>query len=86
MTQTEIRISLDIHQMDSQTTLELRHFDSSKILKISLTDNGLPYEISEECRAIFVASKADETYIINECSIEDNVICYPVTTQTDMGR
>lgn len=82
MTQTEIRISLDIHQMDSQTTLELRHFDSSKILKISLTDNGLPYEISEECRAIFVASKADETYIINECSIEDNVISYPVTTQT----
>ncbi|MBR6651078.1 MAG: hypothetical protein IKL36_06670 [Clostridia bacterium] len=82
MTQPEIRISLDIHEVESQTTLEIKHFDSSKILKISLTDNGLPYEISEECRAILVASKADGTYIINECSIEDNLICYPVTTQT----
>ncbi len=82
MTQPEIRISLDIHEMESQATIELKHFDSTKTLKISLTDNGLPYEISEECRAIFVARKADDTYIINECAIEDNLICYPVTSQT----
>lgn len=82
MTQPEIRISLDIHQVESQTTIELSHLDSSKTLKISLTDNGLPYSISDECRAIFVASKADGTYIINECAIEDDVISYDITTQT----
>ena len=82
MTQPEIRISLDIHRVDSQATLELSHFDSSKTLKISLTDNGLPYSISEECRAIFVASKADGTYIINECAVEDDVIIYDITAQT----
>ncbi len=82
MTQPEIRISLDIHEVESQEALELKHLDSSKILKISLTDNGLPYEISEECRAIFIAKKADETYIINECFIEDNMIIYDITAQT----
>ncbi len=82
MTHPELFISLDVNEIASQTALEIKHLDTSKALKVALMDNGVPYLISDSSRAIFVASKPDGTFIINECSIEDNFIFYNVTSQT----
>lgn len=76
------KISLDIQDHSSNVLLRAKKGDTGRTLFITLTDGRNPYAISEECRAVFTAKKADGKTLFNECSIIDHVIVYEFTPQT----
>ena len=59
--------------------------DSKRRLCINLVEKGRPYEISEECYAVFAAKKPDGKFIYNNCVIENNKIIYEITEQTTIA-
>lgn len=83
MNATIHRISLDIHEPHSCVCLYVKREDqNSRIIYISLTEGGFPYHISDECYAVFAATKPDGNIIYNECTIDDDRIIYELTPQT----
>lgn len=82
MNSTVFRISLDIHEVNSQVTLRVKKGDSARQILIALTEGGRPYKISEDCMAVFTAKKPDETILYNGCEIQGNRILYAMTPQT----
>lgn len=75
-------ISIDISQSNSPVCLQCKQDDTGRILRISLSDCGYPYEITEDCYAVFSAVKADGKILYNPCQIVDGVILYEFTQQT----
>lgn len=82
MNYSKYRISLDIHDTNSQAMLNVKKDDNARKIFFSLTDGGRPYKIAEGCTAIFRAKKPDGTILYNNCTINDNVIEYTLTSQT----
>ena len=82
MKDSHYRVSLDIQRTQSQVSLHIKQGDSSRKVFISLCEGGNPYQIEEDCYAVFSAKKPDKTKIENRCIIEDNTIIYDVTEQT----
>ena len=82
MTNSFYKISLDIHDHGSHVSLKAKKGDTGRLLYITLMDGGKPYVITNECRAVFTAKKADGNILYNECSILGNTICYAFTPQT----
>lgn len=76
------RISLDIHKVGSQAVLNVKKGDTARSICITLMENGKPYEIFENCSAVFSAKKPDGNYILNDCIIQDNKLVYNFTPQT----
>lgn len=82
MKDSHYRISLDIHSTQSQVSLPVKQGDTSRKVFISLCEGGKPYQIEEDCYAVFSAKKPDGTLIENYCIIAGNVIEYTFTEQT----
>ena len=83
MNSSNYRFTLDIHSRQSQVSLPVLLNDTGRTLYISLSDGGEAYTIADGCRAVFVAKKADNTTLTNDCIIENNVtIRYDFTEQT----
>lgn len=82
MNYSKYRISLDIHDTNSQAMLNVKKDDTARKIYFSLTDGGRPYQIAEGCTAVFRAKKPDGTILYNNCTINDNVIDYTLTQQT----
>lgn len=76
------RISLDIHKVGSQAVLNVKKGDTARSICVTLTENGRPYEIVENCSAVFSAKKPDGNFILNDCVIQGNEIVYDFTPQT----
>lgn len=76
------RISLDIHDAHSSVCLDMKKNDTGRRISITLTDGGFPYQISEECYAVFTATKPDGNILFHECEIQRNTIFYDVRPQT----
>lgn len=76
------RISLDVHDAHSSVCLDMMQQDTARQISITLTDGGFPYRISEECYAVFTATKPDGHKLRHPCSIRDNTIQYIVRPQT----
>ena len=77
------RFSLDIHEPHSSVRLDVKRGDTnSRTLLITLSESGLPYQITPECYAVFTATKPDGNIVFNHCTIEDNTIIYILTPQT----
>lgn len=76
------RISLDIHDISSRETVNVKRGDTGRAIHIALADGGKPYRISADCYAVFNGKKPDGTVVLNSCTIENNVIIYPLTEQT----
>lgn len=76
------RISLDVHDITSQAQLTARRWETGRTLVATLTENGEPYQIAENCVAEFVARKPDGSILKNQCTIEDNQIIYNLTMRS----
>ena len=82
MIYAEHKITLDVNKPASQATISVKKGDNARRLLVNLSESGSPYYISEDCYAVIAATKPDGYVIFNNCSIEDNVICYYFTPQT----
>jgi hypothetical protein len=82
VTNSYYKISLDIQDHSSNVLVRTKKGDTGRMLLITLTDGRNPYAITEECRAVFAAKKADGNILYNACSIVGNVIAYEFTAQT----
>ena len=82
MNYSTYRASLDIHAAGSQAVLHAKQGDTKRRIFLTLTEDGKPYLIGSDCRAVFTAKKPDGNKIFNDCTIEGNIICYTFTAQT----
>lgn len=82
MTNSYYKISLDIHDHGSHVLLKAKKGDTGRLLYITFMDGRNPYVITNECRAVFTAKKADGKILFNDCSIIGNAITYAFTPQT----
>ena len=82
MTNSYYKISLDIHDHGSHVSLKAKKGDTGRLLYITLMDGRSPYVITNDCRAVFTAKKADGNILYNDCNIIGNVITYAFTPQT----
>lgn len=83
MNHTKYRFNLDMQSHISQISLPMRQNDTGIVLRINLTDGGIPYTIKDGCMAWFFGRKTDGNTLIYPCSIENNTtICFEVTQQT----
>ena len=76
------RIFLDMHTVSPQVSLRVKKADTGRKIYISLREGGRPYQIADDCHAVFSALKPDGNYLYNACQIESNVIVYTFTDQT----
>ena len=77
------RVSLDMFDALSQTTIKAKKCDSACQIHITLTEHGKIYNISEGSSATFNAKKTDGTFVYDKCSIEGNTIVYDFRTSID---
>ena len=82
MKESIYRISLDIQTAYANVALDAKRADTGRMIHITLTDGGFPYQISPECYAVFTATKPDGNKVFNHCTIEGNTIIYKITPQT----
>ena len=82
MNYSTYRASLDIHASGSQAVLHAKKGETKRRIFVTLTEDGKPYLIGSDCRAVFTAKKPDGNKIFNDCTIEGNIICYTFTAQT----
>ncbi len=79
------RFSLEMTVRHSQAEIHIKKGDTKNKLLISLTENGQPYEITENLRAVFVGKKPDGKIVFNDCNIVGNTIEYTITAQTSVA-
>ena len=82
MNDSVFKFSLDIHQTRVQTFFNVMRGDTKRRLEVILTEKGEPYEITDDCYAVFSAKKADGHVVFNDCTIKDSTIFYTLTPQT----
>lgn len=82
MNTADFFLSLDIHESSAQAALRVKKGDTARRLLITLTENGKPYEITKDCKAVFTARKPDGNLLYNACTVQGNRIIYALTAQT----
>lgn len=82
MTDSCIRLSLDLQQTNMNITVRAKRGDTGRVLRIALADDGVPYTVGEDCYAVFTGKKPDKTVLYSRCSLENNEILYTFTEQT----
>ena len=83
-----IRMTLDLRQDNMSQTVKVKRSDTGRVLRISLADDGAPYQIEPDCFVVFTAKKPDKTVLFNDCTVENNEVIYEFTEQTtaSVGR
>ena len=82
MNYANYKIFLDMHDISAQTSLAAKQGDTGRKIFATLTERGVPFIIGENCTAVFTAKKPDGNIVFNNCTIENNIICYTFTPQT----
>lgn len=77
-----IRMTLDLRQDNMSQTVKVKRSDTGRVLRISLADDGAPYQIEPDCFVVFTAKKPDKTVLFNDCRVENNEVVYKFTEQT----
>jgi hypothetical protein len=76
------KITLDVHNVAAPVFVRLKKKDSARRILVYLTEKSQPYQITEDCYAVFTAKKPDGKVIFNDCTIDGNTIIYKITDQT----
>ena len=79
LSQSVIRIVLDVREVESQVMFTVTQSDTVRKLIVNLCDKGKPYVIGPGCYAIFSAVTSKGTGIARSCKIEGNEIIYELT-------
>ena len=82
MNYSTYRLSLNLHDTSSYKTVYCKKGDTARQIAITLNENGAPYILSQDCSAVFVATKPDKNKLYLVCEIKSNVIYYKFTEQT----
>ena len=77
-----IRMTLDLSRNNVNTIVRVKRSDTGRVLRIALTDDGVPYTIEPDCFVVFTAKKPDATVLYNRCEVESNEVVYEFTEQT----
>ena len=81
MNHSTYRISLDIHDICAPAALYLKSEDTNRQIRATLMEKGVPYEITNDCSASFIAKLPDGTVVKDGCTIEGNTIIYNMSDQ-----
>lgn len=76
------RITLDLQHASTPMFVSVKRNDIGRKIRISLSDGGFPYTISDDCYAILTGTKPDGNVLYNHCDIENNAIVYEISEQT----
>ena len=82
MNKTNFNVSLDIHDIYSQFTLPIKKGDTTGRLTVTLMEGGKPYQITDDCYAVFAATNPNGGVLHNSCIIQNNKIVYDLTPNT----
>lgn len=82
MDRIEHKITLGLHAMSSSVSLNLNQGETAARIIASFTEYGMPYEIADDCYAVFSGKKPDGYILFNKCTIEGNTVIYDITYQT----
>lgn len=82
---TTFKISLDVHNIESQVSIPAFRGDSGYTIIANLIEYGKPFHLSDKCTAFFEGVKADGNYLYNACDIEDGKIVYNLKKTTPDG-
>ena len=74
MNQSVYRFTLDMHSAQSQISIPVMLGDTSRNLRIKLTDGGVPYYIADGCLAKLSIKRPTETHLEEFCAIENNTV------------
>ena len=70
-------ISLDVHDdIASQLSISVKQGDTSRGIRVALTDHGKVFRIPDDCYAVFSARKSTGNFISGGCIIQNNTIIY----------
>lgn len=82
MKEPVVSITLDLQKASTDTVVSLKQGNTVGKIAISLSEEGFPYEIAEDCYAVLTATKPDGTILYNHCQTDGNTIYYEITEQT----
>ena len=76
------KVSLDVQKPGIQDTVYARKNDTlSRQINAQLYERGLPYDMTLVQSVTIRGEKPDGTILYNDCTIQDNTIIAPITTQ-----
>lgn len=78
------RITLDMHEIESQFQITAKKNDNSRQVHINLSEYGYPYIIDEGCRAVITIQRPGLSNLVNDCEINlvDSTIVYDFNDDT----
>ena len=68
-------VSLDLHRAVAPHVLTVKQYDTARYLYVTLTENGQPYEFTEDCTASLYGRLPDGSVKRQSMAIEDNTLC-----------
>ena len=75
-------VSLDVQKPGVQDTIYVRKNDTlSRQINAQLYERGIPYDMTLVQSVTIRGEKPDGTILYNDCTIQDNTIIAPITTQ-----
>ena len=81
---TRYSITLDLTKYTTQLSVPCKNTDVGREIAITLHQNGVPYTLTADNFAVFVAKNSAGADIVNDCVVDlvNNCVVYKITPQT----
>jgi hypothetical protein len=81
---TRYSITLDLSKYTTQLSVPCKNTDVGREIAITLHQNGVPYTLTADNYAVFVAKNSSGADIVNDCVVDlvNNCVVYKITPQT----
>lgn len=74
MNKSVYSISLDLHTIVAPKVLPIKQGDTARELRVTLAEDGAPYEITSDCSAVLCAELPDGSSVSQNMSSADNTL------------